>query len=141
MVTRFPGLAAAALAVGLAFAGGAAQAADKASTPALQRVIDAVVTGAKAGVGQQISTGIVLRQVRQHGDIVMFDLKLVNPVMLETARGNAAYMQRIFARDFGAKLCRKGSGTRQFVDMGGEIQVVFWGNRREMLSGGRLTRC
>ncbi|WP_137703099.1 hypothetical protein [Marimonas lutisalis] len=114
---------------------------EKASSPQLQMIIEAVVANAKRGEGKLIADGIVLRKVRQHGDIVMFDMTVVDPVMLAYARGQQANFQQIAIKDMGRKFCRRGTGTRKFVDMGGEIQVVFYGARREMLAGGRLTRC
>lgn len=113
----------------------------KASTAGLQRTIDIVVARAKRNEGRQIGRGVTLRKVRQHGDIVMFDMTLTDPVLIAAGRKNPALLRREFITKMGARFCRKGQGTRAFVDAGGEIQLVLADARRKMLAGGRLTKC
>ncbi|UYV38644.1 hypothetical protein N4R57_06235 [Rhodobacteraceae bacterium D3-12] len=118
-----------------------AQAGPKASSAQLQRTINIVVSRAKRGEGRPISRGVTLRKVRQHGDIVMFDMTLTDPVLIAAGRKNPALLQREFITKMGANFCRKGKGTRRFIDAGGEIQIILADARRKMLAGGRLTKC
>jgi len=129
------------LVVSMAMMAPAADAKSPKAAPQLQRIIDVVLARAKPSVNKSIAPGVVLRRARSYGNIVMFDTELTDPVLLNLARNDKPAMQKFFAENIGTKFCRKGSGTRSFIDMGGEIQLVFQDRRRNMLAGGRLTGC
>lgn len=120
---------------------GPAQAQKQASTPALQFTINKVLGRAQYMVGKPMARGIILSRARQHGDIVMFDLMITDPLLLRAARSNPALLYREFITKTGRSFCKKGKNTRKFVDAGGEVQFVMYDNRRKMLTGGRLTKC
>ncbi len=129
-----------ALALALAMPATLVEARQKASSPQIQAAIDRVLFRAKPSVGKPMARGMILRRAHQLGDIIMFDIDIVDKQMAATARTNPQILQNFVGKNMGRKFCRKGSGTRSFVDMGGEIQILFKEGRK-VLSGGRLTRC
>ncbi|MDQ2093262.1 hypothetical protein [Rhodalgimonas zhirmunskyi] len=118
----------------------AAAAGVKPATPAIAATIARVKARAQTGVGRQVAPGITLERVYSRGNTVFFDNRM-NPALTAVAKREQTRFQADTMKTFGTKFCRKGTGTRAFLDEGGAIQVVVRGADGTLLSGGRLTGC
>lgn len=131
-------------AVGLA---GAAQAGGTLGSPppspTLEGAMRLVLSLAQPSIGREISPGMVLTAATSRGDTAVFmtrakDIASVEIGMIQDPRLS---LQQRFVKTFGRKFCRKGSGSRAFIERGGRISIAALSQSGKLLVGGTLTRC
>ncbi|MCV2892992.1 hypothetical protein [Lentibacter sp. XHP0401] len=125
----------------------AAQADVKFGTPPpsahIHHMMQEVLGRAQAGIGEEISPGMKLTAATSQGDTIVFMTRAKDIASVERGmvRDPKLSLQQRFVKTFGKKFCRKGSGSRRFVDAGGAISIAAMSRSGELLAGGKLTKC
>lgn len=115
-----------------------------APSPALKQEMGKVLGRAQKSLNQEISKGVRLTAATSQGDTLVFMTRAESVAAAEVGliRDPSLSLQERFVKTFGQKFCRKGSGSRRFVDAGGSISIALrLRGSSKLLAGGNLTRC
>ena len=113
-------------------------------SPQLAQKMSQVLGRAQKSINRDISPGVRLTAATSRGNTLVFMTRAESVAAAEVGliRGPGLSLQQRFVKTFGQKFCRKGSGSRKFVDAGGSISIALkLRGSAKLLAGGNLTSC